>query len=383
MPDVVEINRIEELAQFRQEWGKLLCQTAGASFFQSLEWLEVYWRHFGRERKLRVLLVSEKGCLTGILPLVVESEKTKVGRLCALTYPLHKWGSFYGPIGADPEQTLTAGLEYIRRTPRDWDFLELRGLGAAGDDPQQTRRAMLANGFQGYLTEFDRSIVIDLDGTWESYCSTWKKAWLRRFERAERAISAQGAVSYVRYRPAGKASDEGAPRWDLYDACEEIARRSWQGAATNGTTLSHEAVRGFLREMHETAAAAGAVDLNMISIDGAPAAFIYGYYYRGYVYGLRRGFDVGRARKGAGTVLMAYTLRDSFARGDRIYDLGVGSLASKRYLQTRQIPIMRCSHYPATAMRTQVLRLKRWWQSRQAPAFITAGRVGDVTAGSR
>ena len=41
-------------------------------------------------------------------------------------------------------------------------------------------------------------------------------------------------------------------------------------------------------------------------------------------------------RLGAGNVLLAYTLRDSFARGDRLYDMGVGSLASKRYFLTRR-----------------------------------------------
>ena len=45
-------------------------------------------------------------------------------------------------------------------------------------------------------------------------------------------------------------------------------------------------------------------------------------------------------------MLLAYTLRDSFARGDRVYDMGVGSYESKRHFQTRLIPILRYSHYP-------------------------------------
>ncbi len=186
---------------------------------------------------------------------------------------------------------------------------------------------------------------------------------------AERKLAEQGTVSYVRYRPGGQAGDD-SPRWDLYDACEGLARRSWQAAATDGTTLSHESVRGFLREMHETAAAAGAVDLNLLSLDGVPIAFIYGYHYRGYVYGLRRGYDGDRSRAGAGNVLLAYTLRDSFARGDRVYDMGVGSYASKRHFQTRLIPILRYSHYPPKSPRIQLLRLKRWWQSRRLPALL-------------
>lgn len=383
MARVTEIGRIEELDQFRGEWGGLLAQTPGASFFQSLEWLEVYWRHFGQSQKLRVLLVHDEDRPAGILPLVVERERSKVGPLRVLTFPLHAWGSFYGPIGPNPELTLTAGLEHIRQTPRDWDFLELRWLGGVGADPHVAQRAMLAAGFQAYLTQSDRAAVVDLDGTWDSYWASRKGAWLRRFHHAERALAQQGELAYVRYRPADLAQGDGAPRWDLYDACEELARQSWQGSATDGTTLSHETVRAFLREIHEAAAAAGAVDLNLLTIDGTPVAYIYGYSYRGNVFGLRRGYDSERARQGAGNVLLAYTLRDSFARGDRIYDMGVGSLASKRHFQTRVVPILRCSHYPPSTPRTQILRLKRWWQSRHCPMFTAVDRVQDGTADSR
>jgi CelD/BcsL family acetyltransferase involved in cellulose biosynthesis len=383
MPRVTEINRIDELAQFRQQWGELLGQTPGASFFQSLEWLEVFWRHYGQPQELRVLLVRDEDRLTGILPLVVKRERTKVGALRVLTYPLHDWASFYGPIGPDRELTLTAGLEHIGQTPRDWDFLELRWLGGVGDDPRQTQRAMLANGFQAYLTESDRSAVVDLEGTWDAYWSSRKGAWLRRFHHAERALAKQGEVSYVRYRPAGSAHDDGAPRWDIYDACEELAGRTWQGSATDGTTLSHESVRAYLRELHETAAAEGAVDMNLLYVGGVPVAFIYGYCLAGNVFGLRRGYDAGLARQGAGNVLLAYTLRDSFARGDRIYDMGVGSFASKRHFQTRLLPVLRCSHYPSSTPRTQILRLKRWWQSRRRPMSIAVDRVQNDVADSR
>jgi CelD/BcsL family acetyltransferase involved in cellulose biosynthesis len=219
---------------------------------------------------------------------------------------------------------------------------------------------------------WDRTAVVDLQGSWESYWTTRKGAWLRRFRHDERRLAERGEVSYVRYRPAGRlvgqvdnlSYDGGLPRWDLYDACEEIARRSWQSDATNGTTLSHASVRDFLREAHEAAAAAGAVDLNLLLLDGSPVAFVYGYHYGGYVYGLRRGYDVGCAREGAGNVLLARVLRDSFARGDRVYDMGVGSLGSKRYFQTRLLPVLRYSHFPPAALRTQLLRVMRWWQAR-------------------
>lgn len=383
MAQVVELNQIEQLARIRQEWGEMLAQTPGASFFQSLEWLEIYWRHFGAEQKLRVLVALEDDRPTGILPLVVRNESTRVGQLRVLTFPLHGWGSFYGPIGPDAHSTLVAGLEHIRHTHREWDILELRWQGAIGTDPMQTERAMLAAGYPTHPTVWDHTSVVDLEGSWESYWASRKGAWLRRFRHAEQKLAEQGEISYTHYRPLGRAHDDGSPRWDLYDACETIARRSWQGAATNGTTLSHETVRTFLRETHEAASAAGATDLHLMLVNGEPTAFVYGYHYRGYAYGLRRGFDAQRSREGAGNLLMAQSLHDCFARGDRVYDMGVGSLETKRHFQTRLLPIMRFTHFPPSAIRTQLLRLGRWWRARRLPASIKVGHVQDSTADAR
>ena len=187
----------------------------------------------------------------------------------------------------------------------------------------------------------------------------------------------------MRYRPLGRPHDDGSPRWDLYDACEEIARRSWQGAATDGTTLSHDGVRGFLREAHEAAAAAGAVDLNLLLIDGVPAAFLYNYHYRGYVNGLRRGYDAQRSRDGAGNVLLAYALRDSFARGDAHLRPGRGLAGEQAAFPDAGGADPAAEPFPAAAGAGAVVARQALVAATAAPASIAVGRVQDGTADAR
>jgi CelD/BcsL family acetyltransferase involved in cellulose biosynthesis len=179
-------------------------------------------------------------------------------------------------------------------------------------------------------------------------------------ERCERRLAEHGPVEYLRYRPEGKSCGDGDPRWDLYDACATLARQSWQGSATDGTTLSHESVRAYLRDAHQTAAAAGGLDLNLLLVDGRPAAFAYNYHYRGHVYGLRAGFDSQVATEGSGTVLLRRIIEESCRRGDHLFDLGPGSLNAKRHWHTR---LQTCYHYPHYApanVKAQALRMKRW-----------------------
>ena len=364
---VEEINRIEDLARFRAVWESLLAGTPGASFFHSLPWLEVYWEHFGAGQKLRALVVSSSGQPVGIMPLVVRSEPTKLGSVRVLTYPLSGWGSSYGPIGPQPDVTLSASLAHVRRVPRDWDIFELRWVDNIGVDHGQTERAMRAGGFRTYRTIWEYSAVVDVSGNWDDYLASHTSKWRNNLRRAERRLAAQGSVDYLRYRPRGRIHGEEDPRWDLYDLCETVARQSWQGSATSGTTLSHESIRRFLRHMHVVATKAGAVDLNLLLLDRKPLAFAYNYYYGSEVFGLREGYDANLSREGAGTVLNARMIDDSFRRDDRVFNLGPGYLDVKRRFFTRIVPTYRFSHFHPGTPRSLLLQLKRWLQERLQP----------------
>ncbi len=365
MSSIREINSIEELAGYRLLWNRLLAETREASFFQSLDWLEVYWQHFGGDQKLRVLIVYSEDRPIGILPLVVRQESTRIGSVRVLTYPLSDWGSFYGPIGPNPTATLLAGLSYIGRGLRDWDVVDLRWVNNQRCDFRRTEQAMRSAGMEGKKQVWRQAAMVDLDGTWDTYLTSRSRKWRKDIRIKRRKLAKLGTVKLVRYRPQGTACGDGDPRWDLYEMCEQIARKSWQGSSTTGTTLSHPQIRNFLRDIHVRACHVGAVDMNLLMVDGKPVAFSYQYHYQGYVNGLRMGFDPQYAKQGAGTVLVSHMIEDSFARGDRTLDLGTDYLECKRHWVTSVAGSYRYSHYAGTG-RAQVLRAKRlvdaWWQ---------------------
>jgi hypothetical protein len=365
MPQVKEITEIARLSGYREAWGELLRQTRSASYFQSLEWLEAYWTHYGKGKRLRVLIVEDAGQPIGIFPLVVQKERTRVGRLWALTYPLDNWGSFYGPIGPSPEKTLAAGLDHLRHSPRDWDFVELRFGGMPEGSDAQVGEAFHDAGMKAYRSLWGETAVVDLSQGWNAYTKTRKGLWMRRLRQAEAKLNRQAKVEYFRYRPGGSAVGDEKLHWDYFGQCQSLAEKTWQASSLDGTTLCHHSVRAFLHDLHSAAVAGGAVDINFLLLDGRPAAFIYGYHYRGYVFGLRRGFDAELAHSGAGNVLLWHTLRDSAERGDAIFDMGPGSFETKRRFLTRIVPIYRHSHFPCLALRAQILRLRRWWEERE------------------
>ena len=374
-----EFNEVEQLSQYRRVWSELLAQTAGATFLQSLEWLEVYWRHYGPNQTLRVVIVSCDGRPIGILPLVERCETTRLGQVRVLTYAFDDWGSFYGPIGPHPAATLVAGMRHLRESQQQWDTIDLRAIHGE-QDHGRTQRAMRLNGFAPATSHWMTAAIVDLCGGWDAYWSSRKSHWRNNVRRCEKKLQERGKLTYIRYRPRGRARGDGAPRWDLYNACEQLAQNSWQASSTSGTTLSHNEVRAFFRDAHARAAEAGFLDLNLLLVDDVPAAFSYNYHFQGQVTGLRMGFDHAVAREGAGIVLQYLSLKDSCQRGDRLLDMGTEYLDCKRYWHTHLVETRRCTHYAPLSFRGQALRIKRglqglWDGNRNGKA---AGRVGEL-----
>jgi len=364
MPHVEQIDQIEQLDHYRLLWKSLHGQTRDATFFQTLEWLQAYWRHFGHDKQLRTLIVYAAARPIGIVPLVVLREPTRVGGLRVLTYPLHDWGSFFGPIGRDTTATLTVAMRYLQSSRRDWDLLDLRWINESLDRGR-TRGALQQAGFQGRAATWKKIPVVEMHGRWDDYLAARSPKFRAAITRGLRRVDDGGELTYLRYRPQGSAFADDDPRWDLYDTCVDLAQRSWQGGSPTGTTLSHAAVQPYFRDTHLAAVRAGMLDLNLILADDVPIAFGYNYHHQGHVSGVRIGFDPRWAKVGPGRLLLAKTLQDGFARGDRLLDLGPGSLDAKRPWQTRVLCSRRATHYPLASPRTQLLRLKHWATDRR------------------
>lgn len=374
MLHVLEIRSMDELLPLRQDWNRLLSQTPDADYFQTLDWLEAYWQHLSADQQLRVLLILDADEIVGIVPLVLRNETTKIGPVRVLSYPLDDWGSFYGPLGAHRKESLTAAMNYLQSSQREWDAIDLRWVNAEGNPEVWLRDAMQAAGMKTYRRPRSVIPIARLDGDWESYWATRSKSArsnLLRYERKLEKLANEKSegIEHLRFRPAASEDTQLDLRWDLYDTCERLAAVSWQGSSTTGTTLSHDDVRQYLRGQHQQAVRAGGVDINLLRVNGRDVAFQYNYYFDGQVSNLRHGFDPEFAKLGVGKVLMLKVLRDSCERGDKVYDFLPRHVEAKRRFATEILECHSYFHCPTRLDRTLPLLGKRifdnWQTNRQ------------------
>jgi CelD/BcsL family acetyltransferase involved in cellulose biosynthesis len=364
MANVLEVNHIDDLAQFRLAWNALLPETPGASFFHTLDWLETYWRHFGHDQRLRVLIVRSGGTPVGIVPLCVRREKYRLGTLRVLTYPLDNWATWFGPVGPSPAATMLAAMQHIRRTRRDWDMIDLRWVGPESAERGRTARSMRAANLFCEKREYQLTSIVDLPSTWDEFIAAKSSTLRRQFRRTLKNLFEERGAEFVRHRPAPAREGDGDPRWDLYAMCELTALASWQGSSTNGNTLTHPRVREYCRDAHQTAARLGMVDVNVLLLEGRPAAFLYSYHYQGRIAALRTGYDASAGNDGIGSALALKSIEDSIHRGDELIDFGPGEREHKRRMRTRTESSYRLTYAPIGSLRSQAVRWSRWAKDR-------------------
>lgn len=366
MASVIEVNRIEDLRAYAYFWNRLFLKTPHATFFQTLDWLETYWKFFGQNKKLRVLLVQVDSEIVGILPLVEQKETTHAGPVRVLTYPLDAWGPFFGPISGEPTATLYTAFRYLANTSKSWDLFDLRWIEEEVDRGR-TLTAMRCHGFTPVPLPWQTSYAIDLPDDFDAYLATRSPKFRATIRRAIRKAEQEG-IYQERYRAVTDTARPFCPNEELYDQCVDLARRTWQGGSSTGTTISHEETAEYFRECFVKASRCGMLDLMTLKRDGKLIAFSYNHHHQGRLLGMRMGYEPDCKRLSPGVALLGMQIRDSIRRGDSQIDLGSEHGDVKKRWINRTLTSQRMCHYSGLSVQAQILRWGHWLKHRSAAA---------------
>lgn len=362
MPEVVEINQIEDLDRYQLLWKSMVGDTPNATFFHSLDWLRIHLTH-NPQLQLKALVIFSMGNPIGIVPFVRQSGNSFLGNVTSLSLPVHDWCANIGPLGPNPTGTLTAALKYIRKQPRDWDTMEL----ALTEPPFNFERLMTAleiTGFSAQTKARSSSGIVQTNTNWPAYLTRRPAGFVNRLERLRERLPDLGPTSYVRYRPEGFARGEADPRWDILKDCLNLARQHWQGRTRGGALIVNQTSGDFLTRLHEVATHSGALDLNLLLVKDEPAAFFYNVQHFGRCQTVWWACNPEFAKFGIDRILLAHMIQDSMERGDAWIDVGRDGVGRWRPWMTRMAVTRQFIHYPRTAAKAQALRVSRWMKSR-------------------
>jgi CelD/BcsL family acetyltransferase involved in cellulose biosynthesis len=301
------VDRIEPL---RDDWARLAANATNV--FATLEWNELWWRHYGRGRELRLAAWSRDGRVEAIVPLFVWSERpVRILRLLG-----HGHGDRLGPICEEGDDAtagaaLRGALAAIRHDLFFGDWLD----GEPGWSRALEGRVLRTTGYP----------IVPLAGrSWEELLAG-ASARLRKNIRHSRNRLERGHDLRFRAADADTLGRDVETVFRLHRA--RFGRH-------DGCHFCRE-YEPFQREFAALALERGWLRLLLLELDGEAVAADFGFLFHNVHFAYQGGRDPAWERESVGFVVEIEAIRRALAEGADEYRLLGGEEAYKYRFPTR------------------------------------------------
>jgi len=336
---------VDSLEPLRADWTRLA--EASGNVFATWEWNDLWWRHYGRGRTLRVGVVHDDGDgIDAIVPLYRWARRpVRVLRLIG-----HGHGDRLGPVSRDDdaaaEEALRAALD---AEPHDV-FVGDWVAGNRGWARVLGGRVIRETGYP---------ILRFADGSTETFLGGQSSRFRKSARNARNRLERD---HHVRYRePAAATLDD-----DLDSAYRLHHARfgEHKGCLFCG---EHEA---FQRAFAACALERGWLRLLLLELDGEPVAFDYGFLFHDAYFAYQGGRDPAWDRKSVGFLLELESIRRALADGIVEYRF-LGGEEQYKYRYPTEDPRLETVAAPATPLgRAATSALAATWRLRLGEALV-------------
>ena len=316
----VEVCRdFRALRDLQEPWDRLLMSCAWPNPFQSIEWLEMWWRHFGRGRLLHIVLFRDEGILTGAFPGYVERgllPGSKVLRAIGDRYVSSEFLSCMATKGREQE-VAEAFKTHLRDARLDMVLVK----AALVEDPGSVLLRLTAR--RGCAT-FDCGEIyhyISIPATVQEYRATLSKRQRRNINHARNKLNKAGEVRF---------ESVSAEVWEehLVDKAVQLNNAVCSARGYEGGLYGSR--REFFREASTTLIRAGKGRANVVFLDERPVAFLFSLCTDSSICLYKTGYDPRWERLSVGSVVFGLVIDDTIERGLKSLDFLRGGQAYKK-----------------------------------------------------
>lgn len=299
-PSRLRIEYIGESDDIRSLWTTLAA--ASRNIFSTWEWFDVWWRHFGEGRELRLALCTdESGRPLAILPLYVVRRHPRVLRFAG-----HTVSGMLAPICAPGDRASVLAAIGANSTALGCDVLLADSFADAA-------------ALNGTTLLRVPSPVIRLSfADWDDYLASCSSNFRQQLRRKERKLAREHQLQY-RGGNAENATNEMQLLFELHG-------QRWDEGESLFATPER---RAFHLDFASVAAERGWLRMWFVVVDGEPVAAWHGFRFSGIetYYQLGRHRDWGHAS--VGMLAVAHSLREAITDGMDEYHLGPGGSSYK------------------------------------------------------
>jgi CelD/BcsL family acetyltransferase involved in cellulose biosynthesis len=312
---ITEIDSCSDLFALKDRWNDVL-RRCDHSVFSTWEWLSTCAKHFGNDKRLRILLAEENNKIIGIAPLMYSIYSARAtmfglrqGKIEFIGPPYSDYNDFI--IADRREECLRLFMDYLNDLPEKWDNIELT------DVPQNSKCVTVLSKISKNLRPVHRCSYIPLPKSYDTFLSNLSRNFRKDLRSNSSRLEKDFKVDFVDCSEIQSCNEGMNQFFGLH-------QKRWESRGYHGAFCSQE-FRSFHLDIARSFSEKGWLSLFLLKLSGEPAAASYGFKYSSKLYAYLSGFATRYSRYGIGNLLKAYTIRECIQEGLTEFDFMRGA----------------------------------------------------------
>jgi CelD/BcsL family acetyltransferase involved in cellulose biosynthesis len=337
---ITEVNNLNDFASLKDTWNDLL-QRSNHTVFSTWEWLFTWWRHFGNNRRLIILLAEEDNKLIGIAPLMYsvhsmfglrQGKIEFVGTGSAMNTgliiedehivngnDLVNYADFI--IEKGREDCLPLFFDYVQNLQEKWSCAEL--VNIPEDQIVLSHLSQVSDNIKP-MHKCQHSL---LPSSKENLLRKIKYKDRKEIRRYLRRIEKYGFKTEL--VDCSNAPSISSGMKDLF----EINQKRWNAKGLPGA-FSDSRLRSFCLNIADSFSQHGWLGLYCLKFSGKTVASLFGFKYKGKYYAYKTGMDPAYSRFNVGNFLFLKVMEECIKEGLLEFDFMWGEDPYKRQFAT-------------------------------------------------
>ncbi len=331
------IRDFEAFLALKDDWNRLLSESANDTVFLRHEWLSSWWASYGGRAALNVLVLKKGSRLVAAAPLMTHVDRMRglpARKVSFIGDPSWMVGDFI--VGSGAKNAVRMFMEHI--LDMSWDVAELRNVPEGSASIGQFSEMMESMSLDYRLAEGASSPFVRVEMPWKDFYASRSTRFKKSIRNKINKINKSGSVGVKRY-----SSPEEVAR--VLPVVFDIGLKGWKHTIRNAISSTPEN-RSFYSKLGAEMSALGRLDIWVLEFDGTPVAFEYHVRHGERTHALVADFDEGYRHISPGSVLDFNIMQHIFENGTKEYDMGCGDSFYK-------------AHWSSTARKHLVLNFSR------------------------
>lgn len=333
----LEVNTdFESLASIREEWDCFV-EEVGGNLYGTFDWCRIWWKYYGKGRRLRIFIVRDRGNLVALLPMFIDDIwfgpiLFRVAKLVGSDLP----PTLCWPAVLHSKSDEVFRLLLVRMTaPGDCDavvFSPLSGICPLSESLlnccTDTRQYFVVSNAEG-----EKHSLFSLPDTYEIYLQSLNKKQRGNCRRERRLIEGTFDIQLDVIREFNEAEKEFGLFLDMHNI-------QWHSQGKRGHFGAWPKAESFNREMVQIQSKLGRLRLIRMSADGIPISYQYLFAF-GNCYYWRlpaRQIDEEWTRYSLGRIGLATLIETAISEGIKYIEAGIGQYEYKVQLGGEEYP---------------------------------------------